>query len=61
LFTRKVVGWRCATHARELTIARSHGDPRAAGGGSHPSFDRGSQYAARDYRDILETPHHPNR
>jgi transposase InsO family protein len=56
LFTRKVVGWAMRDHMRaELTIAaltmaiqRRRPEP----GLTHHS-DRGSQYAAGDYRDIL--------
>ena len=56
LFTRKVVGWAMRDHMRaELTIAAltmaiQRRRPRA--GLIHHS-DRGSQYAAGDYRDIL--------
>jgi putative transposase len=58
LFTRKVVGWAMRDHMRaELTIAAltmaiQRRRPRA--GLIHHS-DRGSQYAAGDYRDILRT------
>jgi transposase InsO family protein len=58
LFTRKVVGWAMRDHMRaELTIAAltmaiQRQRPRA--GLIHHS-DRGSQYAAGDYRDILQT------
>ena len=58
LFTRKVVGWAMRDHMRaELTIAAltmaiQRRRPRA--GLVHHS-DRGSQYAAGDYRDILRT------
>jgi len=57
LFTRKVVGWAMRDHMRaELTIAAltmaiQRRRPRA--GLIHHS-DRGSQYAAGDYRDILQ-------
>ena len=58
LFTRKVVGWAMRDHMRaELTMAaltmaiqRRHPGP----GLIHHS-DRGSQYAAGDYRKILQT------
>jgi transposase InsO family protein len=56
LFTRKVVGWAMRDHMRaELTIAAltmaiQRRRPRA--GLIHHS-DRGSQYAAGDYREIL--------
>jgi len=56
LFTRRVVGWAMRDHMRaELTIAAltmaiQRRRPRA--GLIHHS-DRGSQYAAGDYRDIL--------
>ena len=56
LFTRKVIGWAMRDHMRaELTIAAltmaiQRRRPRA--GLIHHS-DRGSQYAAGDYRDIL--------
>ena len=58
LFTRKVIGWAMRDHMRaELTIAAltmaiQRRRPRA--GLIHHS-DRGSQYAAGDYRDILQT------
>ncbi len=58
LFTRKVVGWAMRDHmGAELTIAAltmaiQRRRPRA--GLIHHS-DRGSQYAAGDYRDILRT------
>lgn len=58
LFTRKVVGWAMRDHMRaELTIAAltmaiQRRRPRA--GLIHHS-DRGSQYAAGDYCDILRT------
>jgi transposase InsO family protein len=57
LFTRKVIGWAMRDHMRaELTIAAltmaiQRRRPRA--GLIHHS-DRGSQYAAGDYRDILQ-------
>lgn len=57
LFTRKVVGWAMRDHMRaELTIAAltmaiQRRRPKA--GLIHHS-DRGSQYAAGDYRDILK-------
>ena len=57
LFTRKVVGWAMRDHMRaELTIAAlamaiQRRRPRA--GLIHHS-DRGSQYAAAEYRDILQ-------
>jgi transposase InsO family protein len=56
LFTRKVVGWAMRDHMRaELTIAAltmaiQRRRPRAA---LIHHRDRGSQYAAGDYRDIL--------
>src|SRR5205085_4009812 len=57
LFTRKVVGWAMRDHLRaELTIAAltmAIHRRRPAGGLIHHS-DRGSQYAAGDYRDILQ-------
>jgi transposase InsO family protein len=56
LFTRKVVGWAMRDHLRaELTIAAltmATQRRRPAAGLIHHS-DRGSQYAAGDYRDIL--------
>lgn len=56
LFTRKVVGWAMRDHVRaELTIAAltmAIQRRRPAPGLIHHS-DRGSQYAAGDYRDIL--------
>ena len=55
LFTRKVVGWAMRDHMRaELTIAAltmAIQRRRPAAGLIHHS-DRGSQYAAGDYRDI---------
>jgi len=57
LFTRKVVGWAMREHMRaELTIAAltmaiQRRRPKA--GLIHHS-DRGSQYAAGDYRDVLK-------
>jgi putative transposase len=57
LFTRKVVGWAMRDHLRaELTIAAltmAIQRRRPAAGLIHHS-DRGSQYAAADYRDILQ-------
>src|SRR5258707_7430695 len=56
LFTRKVVGWAMRDHMRaELTIAAltmAIQRQRPGAGLIHHS-DRGSQYAAADYRDIL--------
>jgi transposase InsO family protein len=56
LFTRKVVGWAMRDHMRaELTIAAltmAIQRRRPAAGLIHHS-DRGSQYAAGDYRDTL--------
>jgi len=56
LFTRKVVGWAMRDHMRaELTIAAltmAIQRQRPGAGLIHHS-DRGSQYAAGDYRDIL--------
>jgi transposase InsO family protein len=56
LFTRKVVGWAMRDHMRaELTIAAltmAIQRLRPGAGLIHHS-DRGSQYAAGDYRDIL--------
>ena len=56
LFTRKVVGWAMRDHLRaELTIAAltmAIQRRRPTAGLIHHS-DRGSQYAAGDYRDIL--------
>jgi putative transposase len=57
LFTRKVVGWAMREHMRaELTIAAltmAIQRQRPAAGLIHHS-DRGSQYAASDYRNILQ-------
>ena len=57
LFTRKVVGWAMRDHLRaELTIAAltmAIQRRRPTAGLIHHS-DRGSQYAAADYRDILQ-------
>jgi transposase InsO family protein len=57
LFTRKVVGWAMRDHMRaELTIAAltmAIQRQRPGAGLVHHS-DRGSQYAAGDYRDILQ-------
>jgi len=57
LFTRKVVGWAMRDHMRaELTIAAltmAIQRRRPAAGLIHHS-DRGSQYAAGDYRNILQ-------
>ena len=57
LFTRKVVGWAMRDHLRaELTIAAltmAIQRRRPTAGLIHHS-DRGSQYAAGDYRDILQ-------
>jgi putative transposase len=57
LFTRKVVGWAMRDHMRaELTIAAltmAIQRRRPAAGLIHHS-DRGSQYAAGNYRDILQ-------
>src|SRR6266581_3465278 len=57
LFTRKVVGWAMRDHMRaELTIAALTMaiQRRRPGAGLIHHSDRGSQYAAGDYRDILE-------
>src|SRR5712671_1272020 len=57
LFTRKVVGWAMRDHRRaELTIAALTMaiQRRRPGAGLIHHSDRGSQYAAGDYRDILE-------
>lgn len=56
LFTRKVVGWAMRDHMRaELTIAALTMaiQRRRPGPGLTHHSDRGSQYAAADYRDIL--------
>src|SRR6201981_1245134 len=56
LFTRKVVGWAMRDHMRaELTIAALTMaiQRRRPGAGLIHHSDRGSQYAAGDYRDIL--------
>jgi transposase InsO family protein len=56
LFTRKVVGWAMRDHMRaELTIAALTMaiQRRRPGVGLIHHSDRGSQYAAGDYRDIL--------
>ena len=57
LFTRKVVGWAMRDHMRaELTIAAltmAIQRQRPGAGLIHHS-DRGSPYAAGDYRDILQ-------
>src|SRR6476620_9443627 len=56
-FTRKVVGWAMREHMRaeltmaELTVAVQRRRPRA---GLIHHADRGSQYAAGDYRKILQ-------
>jgi transposase InsO family protein len=57
LFTRKVVGWAMRNHMRaELTIAALTMaiQRRRPGVGLVHHSDRGSQYAAGDYRDILQ-------
>jgi putative transposase len=57
LFTRKVVGWAMRDHMRaELTIAALTMaiQRRRPGAGLTHHSDRGSQYAAGAYRDILE-------
>jgi putative transposase len=57
LFTRKVVGWAMRDHMRaELTIAALTMaiQRRRPGVGLVHHSDRGSQYAAGDYRDILQ-------
>jgi putative transposase len=57
LFTRKVVGWAMRDHMRaELTIAALTMaiQRRRPGAGLIHHSDRGSQYAAGDYRDVLE-------
>jgi len=56
LFTRKVVGWAMRDHMRaELTIAALTMaiQRRRPGAGLIHHSDRGSQYAAGDYRDII--------
>jgi len=56
LFTRKVVGWAMRDNMRaELTIAALNMaiQRRRPGPGLTHHSDRGSQYAAGDYRDIL--------
>src|SRR6516162_7378498 len=57
LFTRKVVGWAMRDHLRaELTIATLTMaiQRRCPTAGLIHHSDRGSQYAAGDYRDILQ-------
>jgi putative transposase len=57
LFTRKVVGWAMREHMRaELTIAALTMaiQRRRPGAGLVHHSDRGSQYAAGDYRKILQ-------
>jgi transposase InsO family protein len=57
LFTRKVVGWAMREHMRaELTIAAliMAIQRRRPGAGLIHHSDRGSQYAASQYRDILQ-------
>jgi putative transposase len=57
LFTRKVVGWAMRDHLRaELAIAALTMaiQRRRPGAGLVHHSDRGSQYAAGDYRDILQ-------
>jgi transposase InsO family protein len=57
LFTRKVVGWAMRDHMRaELTVAALTMaiQRRRPGVGLVHHSDRGSQYAAGDYRDILQ-------
>jgi putative transposase len=57
LFARKVVGWAMRDHMRaELTIAALTMaiQRRRLGPGLTHHSDRGSQYAARDYRDIMQ-------
>ena len=57
LFTRKVVGWAMRDHMRaELAIAALTMaiQRRRPGAGLIHHSDRGSQYAAGDYRDILQ-------
>jgi transposase InsO family protein len=57
LFTRKVVGWAMRDHMRaELTIAALTMaiQRRRPGPGLIHHSDRGSQYAAGDYRDALQ-------
>ena len=56
LFTRRVIGWAMRNHMRaELTIAALTMaiQRRRLGAGLIHHSDRGSQYAASDYRDIL--------
>ncbi len=56
LFTRKIVGWAMRDHMRaELTIAAliMAIQRQRPGAGLIHHTDRGSQYAAGDYRDIL--------
>jgi transposase InsO family protein len=57
LFTRKVVGWAMREHMRaELTIVAliMAIQRRHPGAGLIHHSDRGSQYAASEYRDILQ-------
>jgi transposase InsO family protein len=57
LFTRKVVGWAMRDHLRaELAVAALTMaiQRRRPGAGLIHHSDRGSQYAAGDYRDILQ-------
>jgi putative transposase len=57
LFTRKVVGWAMREHMRaELTMAALTMaiQRRRPGAGLTHHSDRGSQYAAGDYRKILQ-------
>ena len=61
LFTRKVVGWAMREHSRGTDHGRAeHGYPtaRPVPGSTHHS-DRGSQYAAGDYRRILQAAASP--
>ena len=57
LFSRRVVGWACAEHMRaELVVealARALG-VRDAGAGLMHHSDRGSQYASKKYRSLLD-------
>jgi hypothetical protein len=53
LFTRKVVGWAMREHMRAAALIMAI-QRRRPGAGFIQHSDRGSQYAAGEYRDILQ-------
>ena len=60
LFSRKVVGWAMADHMRTDLVTKALQmaiDTRAPGPGLIHHSDRGSQYASKEFRKMLEKNH----